>query len=169
MATRSNRVGLGDGLGRGYKNLAPADSHIHYLSAKGVKIYQPFFRGVKLSHSPLELTLYVPSTQGLSNEVSTAEKERRIEEAERKMSRIFGGTTEVSAVGRWYDDRKKFVKEDIGKITSFTTPKDYTEGREKFEKYVRQIAKKYNQKSLTLEFEGDMFFYGNPDFKEDKK
>ena len=30
------RRGLGKGLGTGYKNLAPMDSHIHSLSAKGV-------------------------------------------------------------------------------------------------------------------------------------
>jgi len=31
------RKGLGKGLGMGYKNIAPMDSHIHSLSAKGVK------------------------------------------------------------------------------------------------------------------------------------
>jgi len=31
------RRGLGKGLGTGYKNLAPMDSHIHSLSAKGVR------------------------------------------------------------------------------------------------------------------------------------
>lgn len=31
------RKGLGKGLGQGYKNLLPIDSHIHSLSAKGVR------------------------------------------------------------------------------------------------------------------------------------
>lgn len=31
------RKGLGKGLGQGYKNLLPMDSHIHSLSAKGIK------------------------------------------------------------------------------------------------------------------------------------
>jgi len=35
------RKGLGKGLGTGYKNLAPLDSHIHSLSAKGVKSLCP--------------------------------------------------------------------------------------------------------------------------------
>ena len=30
------RTGMGKGLGKGYKNIAPMDSHIHSLSAKGV-------------------------------------------------------------------------------------------------------------------------------------
>jgi len=34
------RKGLGKGLGTGYKNLAPMDSHIHSLSAKGVSTWK---------------------------------------------------------------------------------------------------------------------------------
>jgi len=34
---KNTRRGLGKGLGTGYKNLAPMDSHIHSLSAKGVR------------------------------------------------------------------------------------------------------------------------------------
>jgi len=36
------RRGLGKGLGTGYKNLAPMDSHIHSLSAKGVKSFDKY-------------------------------------------------------------------------------------------------------------------------------
>lgn len=169
MTTRSNRVGLGVGLGKGYRNLAPADSHIHFLSAKGIKIFKPFSKSMRMSHNPLELTLYVPSTQGEEKLMDTNVQQRRIEDAEGKMSKIFGGTTQVSAVGRWYDDHDKFVKEPIGKVTSFTTPRKFERGKRRFESYVRDIAKRYNQKSLTIEYEGDMFFYANPEFKEEKK
>jgi len=31
----NSRKGLGKGLGTGYKNLVPMDSHIHSLNAKG--------------------------------------------------------------------------------------------------------------------------------------
>lgn len=41
-----NRRGLGKGLGTGYKNLAPMDSHIHSLSAKGQKTYAVPVRGL---------------------------------------------------------------------------------------------------------------------------
>jgi len=166
---RSGRVGLGVGLGKGYRNLAPADSHIHFLSAKGIKISQPFFRGIKLGHSPLELTLYVPSTQGEDRLMETPIQKMRVEEAEKTMSKMFGGTTEVSAVGRWYNDHNKFVREPIGKVTSYTTPKAFNKGKSDFEKYVREIARRYNQTTITLEYEGDMFFYNNPDKQEENK
>lgn len=38
------RKGLGKGLGSGYYNIAPMDSHIHSLSAKGVKSAQQIFK-----------------------------------------------------------------------------------------------------------------------------
>ena len=34
------RQGLGKGLGMGYKNIVPFDSHVHSLSARGVKTYK---------------------------------------------------------------------------------------------------------------------------------
>lgn len=36
----NSRRGMGKGLGCGYKNIAPMDSHIHSLSAKGIKTLQ---------------------------------------------------------------------------------------------------------------------------------
>jgi hypothetical protein len=165
---RSDRVGLGVGLGMGYRNLAPADSHIHYLSGKGVKIYKPFFRGIKMSHSPIELTLYVPATQGEKDIVDTDIQKVRIEDAERTMSTLFRGTTEVSAVGRWINDDKELVREPIGKITSYTTPERFESRKSKFEDYVKDIARRYNQSSIALEFEGDMFLYNNPDAKKEE-
>ena len=36
------RIGLGRGLGCGYKNLAPMDAHIHSLSAKGISSYKKY-------------------------------------------------------------------------------------------------------------------------------
>jgi len=42
MRTYNNRRGLGKGLGCGYKNIAPMDSHVHSLSAKGQKTYSTY-------------------------------------------------------------------------------------------------------------------------------
>jgi hypothetical protein len=156
---KSARAGLGVGQGSGYKNILNDDSYKHYLAGKGVTIYQPFFKGTKMEHSPLELTLYVPSTQGENRVVRKPEQKKRLVDAEQKMSRIFGGITEVDATGRWYNGKGRFVREPIGKVTSYTTPEAFEKGRADFEKYVRQIGRKYGQTSLAMEFEGDMFFY----------
>lgn len=34
---KNTRIGLGRGLGSGYKNILPKDSYVHALSAKGIK------------------------------------------------------------------------------------------------------------------------------------
>ena len=41
----NTRKGLGRGLGTGYKNLVPIDSHIHSLNAKGIKSWEKFGHG----------------------------------------------------------------------------------------------------------------------------
>ena len=41
------RQGLGKGLGMGYKNIAPLDSHIHSLSAKGQKTKSLYMMGLQ--------------------------------------------------------------------------------------------------------------------------
>ena len=43
------RKGLGAGLGMGYKNIAPLDSHIHSLSAKGVRSASTLYAENKLT------------------------------------------------------------------------------------------------------------------------
>lgn len=157
---RTTRQGLGNGLGKGYKNLAPRDSHIHYLSAKGISIGQPVFRSQKLKHNPLELTLYIPSTQGETKIVSKLERMRRIEKAEKKMSNLFGGYTSVNTTGGWVsDDTGKLVQEPEGKVTAYTTPTRLNLGRKRFEDYVKKIKKDYDQSSISIEYEGDLFFY----------
>jgi hypothetical protein len=155
---KSVRIGLGTGMGRGYKNLAPRDSHVHYLAGKGVTIYQPFFKGQRLGHNPLELSLYVPSTQGKSKRILTTEFNKRLGDAEKTMSQLFGGYTKVNAEGGWVDNGK-VIQEPVGKVTSFTTVKDFEKGKAEFEQYVEHIRNKYRQASISLEFEGDLFFY----------
>ena len=155
----SPRVGMGEGQGSGYKNILNDDSYKHYLAGKGVTIYQPFFKNQTLGHNPLELSLYVPATQGEAGEISDQDFLKRVSKAERKMSKLFGGYTEVSATGGWVNEKGKVIQEPVGKVTSFITPEDYENNRSKFERYVESIRKKYGQTSMSLEFEGDLFFY----------
>ncbi len=172
------RKGMGLGRGRGYYNIAPQDSYIHYLAGKGIKIQQPVFSHIAMGHNPLELTLYVPSTEkdnkGQDIRVSDAEYEARINDAEKKMSKLFGGYTKVDTQGGWYNaDKGKLVEEDVATVTSFTKIEDFEENKSKFEDYVEKIRKEYEQDAMSIEFEGDLYFYepdtdgdGVPDSKD---
>ena len=69
---KNTRRGLGKGLGTGYKNLAPMDSHIHSLSAKGVKstyFIQPFNEGQELN--------YVETFTGTRQDAGKRQREMR--------------------------------------------------------------------------------------------
>jgi hypothetical protein len=153
------RLGIGKGLGKGYRNILPFDSHVHVLSGRGISMSPPVFRHSKMGHNPLELTLYIPSTQGESELVSKPVLKRRIEDAEKKMSGLFEGYTEVDATGGWVNDEKELVQEPQGKVTSFTTESQLEKGRKGFEDYVKKIKKDYKQSAIAIEYEGDLFFY----------
>ena len=152
------RKGMGVGRGRGYYNIAPQDSYIHYLSGKGIRIKQPVFQKLPMGHNPLELTLYVPSTQGESELITPKKFDKRITEAELKMSELFGGYTQVDTQGGWVGERG-LVREPVAKVTSFTTIKDFEKNKAEFEGYVEEIRGKYGQESMSIEFEGDLYFY----------
>jgi len=130
-----------------------------YFKTRGVEVTQPIFTKFRMGHNPLELTLYIPSTQGESELISKERLRQRIENAERKMSKLFGGYTEVEATGGWVNDEKKLVQEPQGKVTSYTTEQKLVRGRKRFEAYVKRIKKDYDQSSIAIEYEGDLFFY----------
>jgi hypothetical protein len=155
---KSNRLGLGTGKGKGYKNLTHYDPHVHYLAGRGVKIYQPIFSNIPMEHKPLELSLYVPSTQGEKKRIDKAKFNKRIKDAETKMSKMFGGYTQVDTQGGWIGSTG-LVKEPVARVTSFTSEEDFENNKAKFEKYVSNISKKYEQESVSIEFEGDLYFY----------
>ena len=58
MRTYNNRRGLGKGLGVGYYNITPMDSHVHSLSAKGVKTWKKV-SDTKFVNKKKEGTLYI--------------------------------------------------------------------------------------------------------------
>lgn len=157
------RVGMGQGQGRGYKNILTTDCHIHYLSAKGIRIKQPFFPGIKMGHNPLELSLFIPSTtknsEGKDMEVTSREFTGRLQDAERKLSNLFGGYTRVNAEGGWVNEKDRLVEEKVGSVTTYVTESALTEKRAELERYIEGIRKSYKQDSIGIGFEGDMFFY----------
>lgn len=156
MQKSSSRKGLGKGQGKGYKNMMPYDSHVHYLAGKGVTIYQPVFAGQKLTHLPLEVTLYIPSTLR-DQPVSLTEFKRRTSDAEKKMSELFGGFTRTETQGGWVDRGGNLIEEPVATVTAFTTTDGFEAKKAEFEDYVKEIQDKYRQDAISIEFEGDLY------------
>jgi len=66
------RRGLGKGLGMGYKNIAPLDSHIHSLSAKGVSSWKKI-SDRKYVNKKREGTLYIGDSTSLGKTAVSVE------------------------------------------------------------------------------------------------
>ena len=97
------RKGLGKGLGMGYKNIVPIDSHIHSLSAKGVKSKRPmmmYAKGVSAKEKERLVKL------ALDRDDITAKELKAIEN--------YAGS-QVEEIEEWYDEKGfLLVKMDDG-------------------------------------------------------
>jgi len=97
------RKGLGKGLGMGYKNIVPIDSHIHSLSAKGVKSKRPmmmYAKGVSAKEKERLVKL------ALDRDDITAKELKAIED--------YAGS-QVEEIEEWYDEKGfLLVKMDDG-------------------------------------------------------
>ena len=161
----SRRRGLGVGQGKGYRNMLPQDRYVHYLAGKGITIYQPIFKKLPMGHNPLELSLYIPSTKG-KKKLTKKEFDKRINNAEKKMSNLFGGYTQIDTTGGWVSGNK-LIEEPVATVTSFTTIDNFEKNKAEFENYVEEIRNKYKQESIAIEFEGDLYFYEPKDTDKD--
>ena len=115
----------------------------------------------KLSKSfelPLEMAIYVPSTDKANVIIPKTEFRKRIEEVEAYLSDLFGGYSSTSVDGGYMSTDKGLIKEDVARVSTFGQ-NDGFEG--KFNTLVDKIifwCGKWGQESMGFEFEGDMFY-----------
>jgi len=114
------RKGLGKGLGTGYKNLAPLDSHIHSLSAKGVKtMSKKKFHTYSLKNPSLDFSqaphekygadeLYAKKKLNVWQKIGLQDKPRRGRPEKREEVKIIMNIP----MGLTEEDKKRVERED---------------------------------------------------------
>lgn len=108
---------------------------------------------------PYEQAVYVPSTNKYQKEVSKKEMNNRTEEVEKYFSKKYGGYTAVKTEGGYVmKENNKLVKEDVVKVTSFSSKKDYNKEHFETKKKIRKWGKKWGQESMGYEHEGDLTY-----------
>jgi hypothetical protein len=116
---------------------------------------------------PMEVAVYVPSTEKANVIISKKEFTNRVEEVEKYLSNLFGGYSAVSVDGGYMSDEKGLIQEDVARVASFGGKADF---ESKFQNLLRQVTKwgaDWGQESMGLEFEGDMFYIdSNAKFKD---
>lgn len=75
-----------------------------------------------------------------------------INKVARIISNTYGGnTTQRMAIGNWFDDKGKFVSEDIARIEFFTNRKDYLRNDSKLGRTIHALTKQWGQDALSFE------------------
>src|SRR3990172_10366803 len=101
--------------------------------------YKDFF---SLSH---EVKLYVPSTQGLSGRIDTAQHAKRVKEVAEKMASLFGGATTTQAQGYYVAGNSSLVVEDIEIVYSGSTTEAWEQASQTLLDYTQEECREWDQ------------------------
>lgn len=107
---------------------------------------------------PMEMAVYVPSTDKANIIISKRDYASRIEEVETFLSDLFGGYSAVSVDGGYVSDDKGLIQEDVTRVATFGSTENF---ESKFTKLINKVVdwcNKWGQESMGFEFEGDMFY-----------
>lgn len=107
---------------------------------------------------PIEMAVYVPSTEKANQIVSKREYASRIDEVRSYLANLFGGYSSEGIDGGYVSDEKGLIQEDVTKVTAFSTKENF---EQKLETLITQIKKwcgAWGQESMGFEFEGDLFY-----------
>lgn len=180
------RRGLGLGRGKGYRNLAGRDPHIHSQNAKGIKQPQTirFIRPLPIqsrNRLPLQVSVIVPSTRNIRRKVAGEWKSipiyltddeyaKRIDNEEKYFSKKFKGDTSVVGTGNYWDgERKELVPERNVKVQSSTTEEIYNKKRSELARHIKARQKQWKQSQVMYSVEGQDFMYPKKGWADDDK
>jgi hypothetical protein len=112
----------------------------------------------KMFHLPLELAVYVPSTQDVDKVISESELEARVDEVSKYLATTFGGFTKSERVGGFMTSQSELVTEDVVPVVSFATKSDYEANKNKLVSKLSEWARRWGQEAIGFEFEGDLYY-----------
>jgi hypothetical protein len=112
----------------------------------------------KMFQLPLEMVVYVPSTQDVDKVISVDKMDKRVDEVKEYLANKFGGYTSADKLGGFVDSKGNLVNEDVVQVTSFGTKEAYDEHKEALIKQLAKWGKKWGQEAIGFEFEGDLLY-----------
>ena len=112
----------------------------------------------KMFHLPIEVSVYVPSTQDVDKVVSKSEMKLRVEEVKKYLATLFGGFSSSSVEGGFLASDGKVVKENVERVVSFAPKEDFDKNKEALVQKASEWAAKWGQEAIGLEHEGDLYY-----------
>jgi hypothetical protein len=128
----------------------------------------------KMFQLPLEMVIYVPSTQDVDKVISVDKMDKRVDEVKEYLASKFGGYTSSDKLGGYVDSKGNLVNEDVVQITSFSTKEAFEENKKELVEQIAKWAKDWGQEAIGFEFEGDLMYVPQKlkeggELKNDKK
>lgn len=105
----------------------------------------------------IEFKVIIPSTRAYSKKISPTAFNKRVREAVKMLSTMFGGATIDVAEGV-YQFKGKTIKEKVAVITINAKKRDYNRYDEKLEKWLKEKKKAWGQDSMGFIYRGKMIF-----------
>ena len=115
----------------------------------------------KMFQLPLEMVIYVPSTQDVNKVISIDDMILRVDEVKKYLANKFGGYTSADKLGGYVDSTGNLVNEDVVQVTSFSTKEAYAENKEELINQLAKWCEEWGQESIGFEFEGDLMYVPN--------
>jgi len=112
----------------------------------------------KMFHLPIEVSVYVPSTQDVDKVVSKSEMKLRVDEVKKYLATLFGGFSSSSVEGGFLASDGKVVKENVERVVSFAPKADFEKNKEALVQKASEWATKWGQEAIGLEHEGDLYY-----------
>jgi DNA repair protein RadC len=112
----------------------------------------------KMFQLPLEMVVYVPSTQDVDKVISVDKMDKRVDEVKEYLASKFGGYTSSDKLGGYVDSTGNLVNEDVVQVTSFSTQEAYDENKEELINQLAKWGKQWGQEAIGFEFEGDLMY-----------
>lgn len=119
----------------------------------------PFTKSkIKTFHLPIETAIYIPATTTGQKELSNSQFKKRILSAEKQLAKLFGGFSTVEVNGGYTLVDGRLVKEKVAKVVVFTTGDTLMKHQADLKKWLVKKGKQWNQESMGLEVEGDLYY-----------
>jgi hypothetical protein len=112
----------------------------------------------KMFQLPLEMVVYVPSTQDVDKVISVDKMNKRVDVVKEYLASKFGGYTSSDKLGGYVDSTGNLVNEDVVQVTSFSTQEAYNENKEELINQLAKWGKEWGQEAIGFEFEGDLMY-----------
>jgi hypothetical protein len=133
--------------------------NVDKIMKAGGGITQEAFTSIQMEF-PVKISIIVPSTSDVSEEISNNEFKGRISEVESFLASLFGGYTETEADGGYIDEKANLVTERVSVIAAFATQEKFELNKSSLFAQVKTWCKEWKQEVIGVEISGELFYIG---------